>query len=283
MKSLLVLIEVMHPVLIKPFGFAIYSYSFVLILSFILSMMLALHLARKRGPVNAENIQEMAMWAIIWGLVGGRLGWVVQNPELYLPNPLAIFNLREGGMTILGGIILPSVVIFMTARRRGFDTRNVLDTFAAPLLLGMAIGRIGCVLHGCCYGDSCPADFPGALTYPEGPGMPLGPRYPTQLFEAAADLLWMGVVIWYLPRIRFAGQAFWVMLTGYGMIRFLNEFVRADGRELVAGGMTIAQLTALGMALLGLVGWWGGLGKPPVDTSWMAGPDEAASTDKKKR
>jgi phosphatidylglycerol:prolipoprotein diacylglycerol transferase len=280
----------MHPILFKPFGFAIYSYSAVLILSFVLSMMLCVYLGRKRGPVNAEYVQEMSMWAIIWGLVGGRLGWVVQNPELYTSAPLQIFNLREGGMTILGGIILPIFVLFVTCRRKGIDARNVLDSFAAPLLLGMAIGRIGCVLHGCCYGDACPADFPLALTYPAGPHMPVGPRYPAQIFEMVADLFLMGFLTWLTPRIRFAGQAIWVALSGYGMIRFLNEFCRADGREVSAGGVTIAQMVALGLFLFGLFAALGGLGKPAVDPSWMAGPEgaEAASgpeskSSKKKR
>jgi phosphatidylglycerol:prolipoprotein diacylglycerol transferase len=167
-------------------------------------------------------------------------------------------------------------VLFYSCRRRGIDARNVLDAFAAPLLLGMAIGRIGCVLHGCCFGDACPADFPGALTYPPGPGMPPGPRYPAQFFEAAADLIWMSVIVRYTPQVRFAGQAFWAAIGGYGIIRFLNEFVRADGRELVAGGMTIAQLVALGLAFFGLFAWLGGLGKPAADPSWMAGPSDKA-------
>lgn len=278
----------MHPVLIKPFGFAIYSYSFVLIVSFILSMMLCIYLGKKRGPVDPDYVQEMSMWAIVWGLIGSRLGWVLQHPEMYLPAPWQILNLREGGMTIMGGIIVPTIALFISCKRRGLEPRNVLDSFAAPLLLGMAIGRMGCVLHGCCYGDSCPADFPLAMNYPVGPGLPVGPRYPAQFFEAGADLLLMGLVIWLLPRIRFAGQAFWVTLGGYGMIRFLNEFVRADGRELVTGGFTIAQLTALGMFLFGLFAALGGLGKPPVDPSWMAGPsseahDTATGKAKKKK
>lgn len=262
----------MHPILFKPFGFAIYSYSIILILSFILSMSLALYLGRKRGPLDADYVQELAMWGIIWGLVGSRLGWVVQHPEMYLGNPLQILNLREGGMTIMGGIILPAVMLTMMCRSRGIDPRNVLDTFTPPLLLGMAIGRVGCILHGCCYGDVCPPGFPLAFTYPEAPGMPLGPRYPAQMFEAFADLILMGAMIWLLPRARFAGQVLWGTFGGYGLIRFCNEFVRADGRELVSGGFTIAQLTALGLALVGLAGFLGAFGRPAVDVSWQTGP-----------
>jgi phosphatidylglycerol:prolipoprotein diacylglycerol transferase len=274
----------MHPVLFKPFGFAIYSYSFVLILSFIFPMMLAVYLAKKRGPVDSDYIQELAMWGIIWGLIGSRMGWVLQNPELYITAPWKIFNLREGGMTILGGIIVPSIVLFITGYRRGFDARNLLDVFAAPLLLGMALGRVGCVLHGCCYGDSCDPGFPLAITYPQGPGMPVGPRYPAQFFEAAADLVLMGFVLWFLPRIRFAGQAIWATIGGYGMIRFLNEFIRADGRELAAGGVTIAQLVALGLFFFfGVFAMWGGLGKPAVDVSWQTGPANTQSTSGDKK
>lgn len=271
----------MHPILFKPFGFAIYSYSIVLIVSFILSMALAIHLGRKRGPIDVDYVQELAMWGIIWGLVGSRLGFVLQHPETYMANPLQIFNLREGGMTIMGGIILPIVMLSIQLRRRGLDPRNVLDTFAAPLLLGMAIGRVGCVLHGCCYGNSCDPSFPLALTYPDTPGMPEGPRYPTQLFEAVADLLLMAGLVWLLPRAKFAGQVVWATVSGYGLIRFCNEFFRADGRE-VLGDFTIAQLTALGMFLVGLAGALGFFGKPEVDVSWQVGPERPDTPNPKK-
>ncbi len=116
--------------------------------------------------------------------------------------------------------------------------------------------------------------------------MPVGPRYPAQLFELVADLAWMGVIIWVTPRIRFAGQAFWMTVGGYGMIRFLNEFVRADGRELVHGGFTVAQLVALSLFFFGVFATLGGLGKPTVDPSWMAGPakpDEAPEVKAKSK
>jgi len=98
----------MHPVLFKPFGFAIYSYSAALLLAFVLGIGLAIWIAKRRGPTDPEFIQEIGMLGIIWGLIGGRLGWVLWEFGYYSANPDQILNLRAGGMTILGGIVLPS-------------------------------------------------------------------------------------------------------------------------------------------------------------------------------
>lgn len=264
----------MHQVLFEPFGFAIYSYSAALLVAFILSIALAVKLAKQRGPTDPNFIQDMAMMGIIWGLIGGRVGWILWDAGYYFANPIQMFNLRAGGMTILGGIVLPIVALIVYFKRKGVEPRNVLDTFAAPLLLGMAVGRIGCVLHGCCFGNVCDPSFPLALTYPEGAlqELPLGPRYPSQLFETVADLLLMGIVIWSLPRIKFAGQAIFMMLTGYGVIRFFNEMTRGDIKYI--GPITLAQWVALGMFAVGLLGLAGVFGKPPVDNSWQKGFSE---------
>lgn len=261
----------MHQILFKPFGFAIYSYSAALLVAFILAIALAVKLAKKRGPTDPNFIQDMAMMGIIWGLIGGRIGWIFWEAEYYFSNPIQMLNLRAGGMTILGGIVVPIVALIVYFKRKGVEPRNVLDTFAAPLLLGMAIGRIGCVLHGCCFGNVCDHNFPLALTYPEGalPELPLGPRYPSQLFETGADLLLMALVIWFLPRIKFAGQGIFLMLSGYGVIRFLNELTRGDTK--LIGPITLAQWVALGMFIVGLLGLLGAFGKPGVDNSWQKG------------
>ena len=262
----------MHPILFKPFGFAIYSYSAILLLAFIASIGLAIWIAKRRGPTNPAYIQDMAMMGIIWGLVGGRLGWILWEFDFYSSHPDQILNLRAGGMTILGGIVLPIVALYVYFKYKGVEPLNVIDTFAAPLLLGMAIGRIGCVLHGCCQGNVCDPGFPLALTYPDGtfgPGQPVGPRYPSQLFETFADLILMGIVIWVLPRIKFAGQAIYTMLFGYGIIRFLNELTRGDIKYI--GPITLAQWVAIGMSVVGILGLLGVFGKPEIDNSWQKG------------
>ena len=261
----------MHPILFKPFGFAVYSYSAILLLAFIASIGLAIWIAKRRGPTNPAFIQDTAMIGIIWGLIGGRIGQVFWEFDKYWADPIQVFNLRAGGMTILGGIILPIIALYIYFHRKGVGPLNVMDTFAAPLLLGMAIGRIGCVLHGCCFGNVCDPGFPIALTYPTGANVPypFGPRYPSQLFETFADLILMGFVIWILPRIKFAGQAIYTMLFGYGIIRFLNELTRGDIKYI--GPITLAQWVAIGMSVGGLLGLLGVFGKPDIDNSWQKG------------
>lgn len=268
----------MHPILIKPFGFAIYTYSAVLLLAFILGTGLAIWIAKQRGPTDPEYIQEVTLYGILWGLLGGRLGWILWDIETYWADPAQVFNLRAGGLTILGGIVLPIVMLFVSFRRKGYEARSVLDIYAAPLLLGMAIGRIGCLLGGCCQGQVCSPDFPLGITYPAGTfgSLPAGPRYPSPLFEAFADLLLMGVIIWFMPRIKFAGQAIYLMLTGYGVIRFLNELTRGDIKFI--GPITIAQWVAVGMFVFGLLGFLGFFGKPEPDYSWQKGPDKATES-----
>lgn len=262
----------MHPVLFKPFGFAIYSYSAALLCAFIIGIALAVKIAKSRGPTDPEFVQEVGMMGVIWGLIGGRVGWVLWEFDYYFTNPGQILNLRAGGMTILGGIVLPIVALFFYFKRKGCGARDVLDVYAAPLLLGMAIGRFGCILHGCCYGQVCDPGFPLSLTYPQGslpPGLELGPRYASQFFETLADLALMSFILWYMPRLKFAGQGIFIMLTGYGVIRFLNEMTRADIKYI--GTITLAQWVAIGMFTFGVAGLTGLLGKPPIDHTWQKG------------
>jgi phosphatidylglycerol---prolipoprotein diacylglyceryl transferase len=259
----------MHPVLFEPFGFKIYSYSAALLMAFVIGTALAVWIAKRRGPTNPSYIQDVTMMGIIWGLIGGRVGWILWEFDYYATNPWQILNLRAGGMTILGGIVLPIVALYIYFKVKGVEPLNVIDVFAAPLLLGMAIGRLGCVLHGCCQGNLCDAGFPLSLTYPDGTFVPAGPRYPSQLFETFADLLLMGFIIWLMPRIKFAGQAIYTMLLGYGVIRFLNEFTRGDIKYI--GPITLAQWVAVGMFTIGLLGILGVFGKPEIDSSWQKG------------
>ena len=271
----------MHRLAFNIFGFQIYSYALCLLGAFACALWLAPKMGRMRGECDTDYIYELTSWAILIGIVGCRVGFVVQEWPRYAADPIRVFYLREGGMTILGGIIASSVVLGYYFYSRKIAFLNVLDLLAAPTLLGMAVGRFGCIMHGCCYGKIC--EVPWSFTYPEGVlgALAAGPRHPTQVYEMIADLILMGFVIWSFSRFKFAGQALYTAICGYGMIRFSNEFLRDDGVPM--GPLTGAQWAALAFTVIGALGLLGVFGKPPIDASWQVPPDTTEPEPKKKK
>ena len=248
----------MHPVLFWLGDFPVYTYGLVLSGCFLVGVLFTLYLGRRRG-YDPVFLSDMALWTLILGLLGARLAFAAQNLPFYLEHPLSLLNFRQGGISIQGGLLLGFATTAWIFRRRGIPVHNGLDIAAPPILLGMALGRLGCVLHGCCFGKVC--QVPWGIVYP--PVARLGdlPRHPVQLYEMGLDLLLLSVVLAVYSRARFAGQTFWAMFGGYGVIRFTTEFFREGG---TAGPMTPAQWLSLGFVLLGLAGASGLLGRPPV-------------------
>jgi phosphatidylglycerol:prolipoprotein diacylglycerol transferase len=262
----------MHPVLIDLFGFKIYSYGAVLVLSFILSTGLALQLGRKRG-YSEDAVIELAMGAIVAGIIGCRIGYVfLERFSYYRAHPLMAFNLREGGMTITGGVVLAVLYVIYRFRRhtQKASVLNMLDWLGGPLLVGMAVGRFGCLLHGCCYGAL--TTLPWGITYPAGTfgvGVAAGPRQPSVMYEAAMDGLLLLYVLWKLPRERYAGEVFYSIAAGYGVIRFLDEMTRYNAPSLFYGPFSAYQWIAIAFFALGVAGLLGCFGRPPVDHDFM--------------
>lgn len=253
----------MHQVLVDIGGFKLYTYGALLATAFFLANQFALYLSRRFG-YKESAVEERVMTAILLGVAGSRLGYVLQHPVEYLTNPLRILNLREGGLTIMGGVLFTAGYLYLKYRRDGVPVVNLFDFLAGPLLVGMAFGRLGCFAHGCCHGAIC--DLPWAVTFPEGvlgPGVPGGPRHPSQIYEMLADLGLLALVTYQLPRLRFAGQNFYTFLAGYGVIRFLDELTREN--HVFYGPFTVYQWACLGMLAFGTAGLLGFWGKGPVN------------------
>lgn len=259
----------MHQVLFDIGGFKIYAYGALLALSFYLANQFALYLARRFG-YSQNSVEETVLYSILLGVAGSRMGYVIQYPGQYLSNPLQIFNLREGGLTVMGGVLFTIGVIWFRMARRKVSVMNMYDFLAGPLLVGMAFGRLGCFAHGCCHGKICDAALPWAVTFPGSLG---GPRHPSQLYEMGLDLLLLALITYQLPRLRFAGQNFFTFMLGYGVIRFLTEFSKEN--DIYMGGLSIYQWVCAGMILLGAVGFAGLFGKPPVDRNIFPREDSA--------
>jgi len=197
---------------------------------------------------------EMVFAALVGGLVGSRIDYVLQNWDKVSDD--LVGNLFSGsGLVWFGGAVGGALGVVLWAWWRGFLGWALFDTAAAPLAIGYAIGRVGCQLSG--DGDyGIHSNLPWAMSYPDGTVPTTDTVHPTPVYETLA----MGVtaaVLWRL-RDRFApGVLFGLYLVISGIERFLVEFIRRN--EEIVAGLTQPQLISLVLTVLGagivLVRW----------------------------
>jgi phosphatidylglycerol---prolipoprotein diacylglyceryl transferase len=152
------------------------------------------------------------------------------------------FNVSEGGLASIGGIVGSTFFVFTYLKLQRMDVGRYMDALVPSLCLGIVLTRIGCFFNGCCYGIA--SNLPWAVNVGDFP------RHPTQLYHSLSGLI-LFMVIWHLrKRERYAGNLFPVFLVLYGPIRFLIEFLRDSRRYLL--DLTAAQLFILPLILMGM-------------------------------
>ena len=232
----------MLPVLFSVGPFEVYSYGLMLAIAFIACIILVTREASKQG-LDEDAIFTLSILVIIAGLVGARLGFVLQNLPHFVKHPTEIWLVDEGGLSLHGGLILAILVGWWYTRRKEFNFGKVANLVAPAVALGTAIGRIGCFFNGCCYGkEAIPpwgVSFAGEL-----------PVYPIQLWESGlCFLLFWG--LWKYRRGRQPGELFLFYLIGYSTIRFLIEFWRWGNPIFL--GLTLAQWVSVGIAAIAAI------------------------------
>ncbi len=232
----------MHPILLKLGPITLYSYGLMLAIGFLAALQLAVRRARTLS-LDPALIQSLALIVLLFGIVGARLSYVLLFWEDFRGNLWEILRLDHGGLVFYGGLLggILSGVIYL--KRKNLLRWQVVDLVIPPLVLAHAIGRLGCFLNGCCYGE--PTSLPWAVAFPNEGIL----RHPTQLYESAALAL-----IFLLLKVvegRRPTPGFITLLYGflYGAWRFLIEFLRGDNAQL-ALGLTAFQWASLPLAFL---------------------------------
>lgn len=247
----------MHPVLFELFGFPIRSWSVMLITGFIVAWWLASRRSERYG-ITRDQLSSLALTMLLSGIVGARVFWVAQDWHNYRDDWLQVFNFTEGGMTSFGGLFFGVAALLVWCRRARLSALAALDLIAAPALIAIGIGRIGCFLHGCCYGSPC--DLPWAVTVHAEDGTTyLG--HPAQLYDSLMNLTSGAGLFWYerrshaLKRYK-AGLSFSLALVLSGATRFIYEMFRiGSSSEPVSKGAAItdAQVVAILMVVAGII------------------------------
>ena len=151
------------------FGLRIYGYGLMLVLGFLVSIYVAQRRARRAGE-NPEHMALVGLLSLVGGIVGSRGAYVVQHWDTQFAesaNPVgAIFNVTSGGLIYYGGVILATAMVLAYLLAKHLPVRRYLDMVAIPLMIGLAFGRMGCTLNGCCYGTQCDEHWLLGMRFP---------------------------------------------------------------------------------------------------------------------
>jgi phosphatidylglycerol:prolipoprotein diacylglycerol transferase len=155
----------MHPELFKiPFtNLTVWTYGALIVFGFLVAVHIIRRLSRDITP-NPDLITNAALYSLIAGVVGARVFYVVHYFENFKDNLLSVFAIWNGGLELLGGVILAITVIILYLRYHKLPVRKYLDILAIGLLGALAFGRIGCFMKGCCFGK--PTKCPMAVRFP---------------------------------------------------------------------------------------------------------------------
>src|SRR5204862_5319417 len=234
----------------------LYTYGVLLAAAYLLGLKLASGRANHRG-LESNRVLDLGIYIIISALVGAKLLLLVTDFNTFRADPRELFTLLRSGGVFYGGLIVAVSVALVYISRVGLPLWTTCDVFAPGIALGHVVGRFGCLFAGCCYGK--PTTLPWGITFTDtfaatNVGTPLGvPLHPTQLYEAGAELLILGILLRTERKGRpFAGRTFWLYMLLYAISRFIIEFYRGDDRGTV-GMFSTAQFISIVLAPLAIV------------------------------
>jgi phosphatidylglycerol:prolipoprotein diacylglycerol transferase len=206
------------------------------------------------APMARRHADDMVFYATLGIILGGRLGYVLfYRPEFYLANPGEILQLWDGGMSFHGGVIGVSLGILYLARKNGLSWLRIHDYVACCVPFGLFFGRLANFVNGELWGRA--TDVPWAMVFPTGGEVP---RHPSQLYEAGLEGILLFLILWFLfwktDGRYHPGKLVGTFILGYGVSRFLVEFVRQPdvGLENLSWGLTMGQTLTLPMIFGGL-------------------------------
>lgn len=229
----------MYPVLFHVGSISIYSWG-VVFAATLLACAILVRIEIKRQGLNPDITYDLILLAAVGGLVGARVFYVLGHWNYYAQTPIRIFNISEGGLVFYGGLGGGTLAILLYVKAKSLPIWKIADLAAPALAMGAAIGRVGCLLNGCCYGK--PSRVPWAIFLA---GMP---RHPTQIYEILMNLAIFTIIWFWRRKFTQEGLIFWLYLFLYSAARFNVEFLRET--RAAALGLSASQLISIGIFLI---------------------------------
>ncbi len=244
---------------ITVFGFDIAYYGIVIGIGMLAGIAMAM-MEAKRTNQNQEDYIDIAIFGIIFGIIGARIYYVVFAWDMYKDNLLEIFNTRHGGLAIYGGVIAAVITVFVVARVKKLPVALLLDTGCFGLITGQMIGRWGNFFNREAFGDytdnlltmQIPLDAVRSSDVSENirehidviDGVSYIQVHPTFLYESLWCLMVLVILLLYRTHKKFNGELFLMYLAGYGAGRVWIEGLRTDQLWFPGTEIPVSQVLA---------------------------------------
>lgn len=254
------------------FGFDIAYYGIVIVTGMLIGVAIAMHEAKRTGQ-NPDQYIDLSMIGIAAGIVGARIYYVVFAWDSYKDDLLSIFNIRQGGLAIYGGIIGACIAVAIYCRVKKLHFFQVMDTASMSIVFGQIMGRWGNFFNREAFGGYTDNLF--AMQLPVSAvrqneitqemwdhlvtidGIDFIQVHPTFLYESLWNVGVLLILIWYRKHTKFHGELFFMYLAGYGLGRAWIEGLRTDQLLLPVIGLPVSQMLSIALVLVcaGVILW----------------------------
>lgn len=242
---------------ISIFGFSIAYYGIVIVTGMMIAIWIAQREAKRTGQ-NPEQYLDLAMIGIAAGILGARIYYVIFAWDYYKDDLLSIFNIRQGGLAIYGGIIGACIAVVIYSRKKKQNFSLLMDTASMSIVFGQIMGRWGNFFNREAFGDYTNNLF--AMQLPVSAvraneitqkmwdhvvtvnGVEYIQVHPTFLYESLWNVGVLLFLFWFRKRKKFNGEVFLIYLIGYGLGRIWIEGLRTDQLLLPVVGLPVSQL-----------------------------------------
>lgn len=240
----------MHRILIDLGGFAIPSYGVLLVIGFVTASFLLKRESDRLGR-DGQKMVDLAVVALLIGLLGAKLLLIAIDLPYYLQNPRELLGTLRAAGVLYGGMVagLAGAIWYIKKHRMPvWDTVDIMAPFTA---LAIGFGRIGCFAAGCCHGIAY--DGPLHVVFPADCDAPAGvPLFPIQLLASLNGFVLSMALLWLLRHRKFKGQVVLMFLILYSTTRGLMEFLRGDDVRGIWGGASTSQIIALAVLIVSI-------------------------------
>ena len=242
----------MHPILIEIGTVKIPSYGAILVLAFLTASFFLRREATRQG-LDGQKTTDMALVGLLFGLLGSKLLLILVDLPEYVSNPqLLLGTIRSAGV-IYGGQLGGALGVWWYIRRHNLPLWKSFDVMTPFLALGIGLGRLSCLMAGCCFGR--PYSGPFALHFPEHPYCDAPAQmglFPTQILALLNGIALCLLLVTLLRRRSFDGQVTFAFVFLYGLTRTLIEFLRGDEVRGLWLGNTLSTSQVIALFAMGV-------------------------------